>query len=405
MIKGIWMWPNNVYRCGAEKIISALKHARFTDIYFLTKGLSGKTSFIGKHAPAAFDRDLLNEVIDCAHRYGIRVHAWFTSASDEYYKSIHPESGRAHFSRGKDRELISFKNDAYRDYLKRIVDEVVSDYAVDGIHLDYIRYNHMLYGWDDEDISAYLSFGADKKELFGFIEKTFYSEDRDESIFEEYRRGNETLKAFCKSRKADVNGFSEYILNGVKKIKPNLVLSAAVMPEGAYRDHAFADLHYGQDYDDLSRLFDYFLVMSYSKAYGKTSEWISDIGKNLTDKNISFVTGIQTYDHADGASIQSDIGSALGASNNGIVLFREGECAIVYNDCGMQLFNDTDYKITKAEYRYGNKSEISNLVIMPGQTAPLNLSLIPDQILLYSEDKDVCIYYDKRHFEKGNKSC
>ena len=194
-------------------------------------------------------------------------------------------------------------------------------------------------------------------------------------------------------------------MNGVKKIKPNLVLSAAVMPEGAYRDHAFADLHYGQDYDDLSRLFDYFLVMSYSKAYGKTSEWISDIGKNLTDINISFVTGIQTYDHADGASIQSDIGSALGASNNGIVLFREGECAIVYNDCGMKLFNDTDYKITKAEYRYGNKREISDLLIMPDQTAPLNLSLIPDQILLYSQDKDICIYYDKRHFEKGNESC
>ncbi len=389
------MWPNNVYESGAEKIISVLSFAGFTDIYFLTKGLSGKTSFIGKTAPAAFERDVLKEVIDVSHRFGIRVHAWFTSASDEYYKSIHPESGRAHFTRGKDRELISFKDKAYRKYLKSVVDEVIDNYSIDGIHLDYIRYNHMLYGWDEEDIKTYESFGADREELFGFINKTFFSENKDESVFEAYKNGNGTLAAFAESRKTDVLRFAEFILNGIREKRPGLILSAAVMPEGAYMDHAFSDLHYGQKYDALSPMFDYLAVMSYSKAYDKKSGWITEIGRNLMEKKIPFITGIQTYDHQDGASIHEDILSARVSSPSGIVLFREGECAIVYKDSGIQLFNDTPYPITEIELIYENKTESLHISVTPGEIKKLDFPIAPDYIRLFSEDKFVSVYYEK----------
>lgn len=403
MIQGIWMWPNNVYEYGAEKIIAPLGKAGFTDIYFLTKGLSGKTSFIGKTAPAAFDRDVLKEVINCAHQYGIHVHAWFTSASDEHFKSIHPESGRAHFSRGKDRGLISFKNEAYREYLLDVLTEVTQNYSVDGIHLDYIRYNHMLYGWDEQDILAYEAFGADKNELFSFIENTFYSDVKDDSIFEAYKRGNKTLSAFVNSRRNDVNQFAKYLLDGIRERRPELIYSAAVMPEGAYRDHSFADLHYGQILNDLSPHFDYLIPMAYSKAYDKTSEWVYEIRQNLTENSIPFAVGIQAYDHQDGASIQKDILSAKGADKD-TVLFREGECALVYFDGGWKLFNDTDYTITKIELRSEKDTSSTVVSISPGETARLDFPALPDQILLYSEDKDICVYFDKRLIEKGISS-
>ncbi|MBR3927991.1 MAG: family 10 glycosylhydrolase [Clostridia bacterium] len=399
MIQGIWMWPSNVYKYGAEKIISRLKRAGFTDIYFLTKGLSGKTSFLGNIAPSAFDRDVLKETLDKAHQYGIRVHAWFTSASDEYYKSIHPESGREHFKRGKDRELISFKDDAYLSYLKSIVDEVIESYPIDGIHLDYIRYNHMLYGWDEKDLQSYVDYGANKEELFQFIEKTFFSDDKDFSICEAYKNGNQTLKAFFESRKADVQRFARHILKGVRDIRPSLILSAAVMPEGAYKDASFADLHYGQVYDELSPLFDYLAVMSYSKAYDKESPWLLEIGQNLTEKHIPFVLGIQTYDHVGASAIQSDILSAKRASSRGIVLFREGECAIIYHKDGLFLFNDTDDTITRIELIENGKKEIIDASIAPGEIYPLKPCCLPDCILLYSTDKPVCVFYDKYKME------
>lgn len=400
MIQGIWMWPNNIHKYGAKKIFSVLKSARFTDVYLLTKGLSGKTSFIGKTAPAAFDRDILKEVIDIAHLYGIRVHAWFTSACDEHYKALHPESGRAHFTRGKDRELISFKNKAYLGYLKTVINEVVDNYPVDGIHLDYIRYNHMLYGWDEEDITSYEFFGADKEELFSFINSTFYSEKRNETIFDAYKNGSKTLSAFCKSRKTDVISFAENLLDGLRSKRPDLIFSAAVMPEGAYKDHSFADLHYGQIYDELSPMFDYLAVMSYTKAYSKESDWISEIGQNLLEKKIPFITGIQTYDHQDGLSIQKDLLSAYASSPNGIVLFREGECAVLYNDAGAKLFNATPYPITEIELISKAGAEKIHTSVLPGETALLDLSSLPDQICLNSYDKSVCIFYDKRHFER-----
>ena len=400
MIRGIWMWPNNIHAFSAEKIVSALSRARFTDIYFLTKGLSGKTSHHGAFAPHAFDRDVLSELLACAHAHGIRVHAWFTSASDEHYKSLHPESGRKHFKRGKDRGLISFKDEEYAGYLKRIINEVVQKYPVDGIHLDYIRYNHMLYGWDDNDICAYQAHGAEKTELFAFIEKTFYSNDSDKDvcIFEAYKNGNKSLKAFFEARKKDVNAFASSMILGLRALKPDLILSAAVMPEGAYTDHAFSDLHYGQVYSDLSPLFDYLVPMAYSKAYEKDHGWISEIGKNLIQQNRPFVMGIQAYDHAAGNITQSDLIASRAVSPLGHAVFREGECAIVYEDSGCYVFNDTPYPITRVKLIYNDLSEVEPLSIAPGETKQIHLSKMPEHILTYSDHLDVCTYYDKNNF-------
>lgn len=394
MIQGIWMWPNNIYEQGAEKIVSSLKCAGFTDIYFLTKGLSGKTSHHGKHAPHAFSRDLLKEVIASAHVRGIRVHAWFTSASDEYYKSVFPESGRAHIKRGKDRELISFKSVEYRDYLKRIIDEVVENYPVDGIHLDYIRYNHMLYGWDEEDISSYVALGADRQTLYSWIDRTFFCDQKCETAFDAYRNGDATLKAFSEARKNDVNRFARHMLDGLRGKRASLILSAAVMPEGAYEDHAFSDLHYGQVYEELSPLFDYLIPMAYTKAYDKTSEWISDIGKNLTRQSIPFAMGIQAYDHVTGESVKNDFERAKHFPD-GVVLFREGACAIVCNDHGLKIFNDTDDTVSLVELFEGARNQTLYCEIMPGEIMPVSLSFVPDKILLYSGTEPVPVFYNK----------
>ena len=400
MIRGIWMWPNNVHAFGAEKIVSVLSRARFTDIYFLTKGLSGKTTCHGAIAPHAFERDVLKELLSSAHAHGIRVHAWFTSASDEHYKFLHPESGRKHFKRGKDQGLISFKDEGYQLYLKSIIDEVVKTYPVDGVHLDYIRYNHMLYGWDDNDIDSYQAHGADINELLAFTEKTFYSDDPDKVsfIFDAYRNGNKTLKAFFEARKKDVNAFASGMLSGLRTFKSDLILSAAVMPEGAYKDRAFSDLHYGQVYSDLSPLFDYLVPMAYSKAYEKDDQWILQIGKNLIHQNIPFVMGIQAYDHAPGSITQSDLIASRAISPLGHAVFREGECAIVYKDDSCFIFNNSPYPITGIKLIYCDSSETTSLSIAPCETKRIHLSKIPEHILAYSDHLDICTYYDKNDF-------
>ncbi len=403
MIRGVWMWPENVFLSGAEKIISILKKAGFTDIYFLTKGLSGKTAFPSSFAPHAYGRDLLKEVIFYAHRQSMKVHAWFTSASDEHYKSLFPESGRAHFSRGKDKGLISFKDEGYLSYLKSIVSEVVSNYPVDGIHLDYIRYNHMLYGWDDKDISSYEAFGADKDELFSLIQKSFFSDNSDESenIFTLYKNGNPSLKAFFESRKTDVLKFAKEIVSSALSVRSSIFLSSAVMPEGAYSDHSFADLHYGQVHDDLSPLFDYLVPMAYSKAYGKNDRWVNMIGENLKSQNIPFVMGLQAYDNCEGRITQNDIKALSGISSKGYALFREGEFAFIYEDSGMRIYNDTPYTITKIALASDKGNEEISVCIHPHESIEIHSSYIPDCICAFSQNTDVCVFYDKSLFALG----
>ena len=62
---GVWMWPQSVRVHGAEKTVSWCARCGVTDIYFLTKGLSGEVSYQSELAPHP-DRDLLQELLDAA---------------------------------------------------------------------------------------------------------------------------------------------------------------------------------------------------------------------------------------------------------------------------------------------------------------------------------------------------
>ena len=163
---GIWMWSDSLAAIGAEKAVSLCCQAGITDVFFLAKGLSGRAAFDGSEAPTCADgRDLLGELLEPAHRRGVRVHAWLASGWDDHYRAGHPESGRAHYVRGRDKGLISLADEGYQDYLRRLIQSLCARYEIDGLHLDYIRYNHLLYGWDDRDRARYAAAGADPVRL------------------------------------------------------------------------------------------------------------------------------------------------------------------------------------------------------------------------------------------------
>jgi len=112
--------------------------------------------------PDSFDP--LGEIISQAHEKGIEVHAWFnmylTWSKDtsplhpEHPLNLHPEwfmvsvTGRSM----ADSPIDSVRNEEsegrflspcleeVREYLSRVVTEVMVTYDVDGVHLDYVRY-------------------------------------------------------------------------------------------------------------------------------------------------------------------------------------------------------------------------------------------------------------------------
>ncbi|MBQ2957374.1 MAG: family 10 glycosylhydrolase [Clostridia bacterium] len=391
-ILGMWMWPGNIAAYGADKIVSYCAAAGVTDLYFLNKGLAGTTASFGSFAPRGYDRDLLRELTDAAHRRNIRVHAWFTSASDGHYKKLHPESGRCHYKRGKDRELISLADEDYMAYMERVVAETARLYDIDGLHLDYIRYNHLLYGWDEADMKRYEQAGADVGKLRSLTERTFYGGE-ETCIFDAYRAGDETVRAFADCRRQDVVRFAERMISAAKSAKSGLILSAALMPEGAYDDTAFSDLHYGQNYEDAAGLYEYALPMAYSVAYKEKEAWVRRVAEGTMKRGMKTVVGLHAYGGGTGITLRNDVAAVCETQAEGVCLFREGACALACPDGKeLRLFNPTDKTISRVIAGSGGEWTEVKTEIQPGEEARVRLVREADAVRVFSGEEEICVY-------------
>lgn len=168
--------------------------------------------------------DVLAIMIDEAHRHRMEVHPWVWAFRAGYSKdkgailSAHPDWAE----RGINGEELS-PNGGYwisptvlaaRDFLANLYAELVSCYNLDGIHLDYIRYE------------------VDNKVPYGYSSNS-------KALFErQYGVNPEKIERFSihkyewnKFRERQVNTFVQRIALQTRCIKPNAMVSAAVGPE------------------------------------------------------------------------------------------------------------------------------------------------------------------------------
>lgn len=390
-IFGVWMWPKSVREYGAEAVVSRCRRMGVTDIYFLTKGLSGTVSCRSSIAPMDCERDLLGELIESAHACGIRVHAWFTSASDAAYKEQHPESGRYHYIKGRNQGLISLADMGYIGYMADITGELCRNYPIDGLHLDYIRYNHLIYGWSEEDQARYAAEGADLSCLRAMMDRAFRDEEGPELFFEAYRQGDRSVHALARVRRRDVVRFATVLTSVARRMKPEIILSAALMPEGAYDDIAFADVHYGQNYEDAARLYDYVLPMAYSKAYDKDGAWVRMVAEGTAKRGLHTVMGLHAYEGGTGDTLREDMAALEGAPVEGVCLFREGAFVMAFAEGGtLQVFNPLDAPVTAL--CDGDSPIALDSPILPWEERTLQIAAAPERLRAFTEAGEVCIH-------------
>ena len=352
-IVGDWVWGEDVASLGAEKIVDRSARMGVTDLYMLAKGTGGKLSYLKTQytdARARTDRDVLQELITAAHAKGIRVHTWLVTVEDEYYKSNHPEAGVYHYVRGRDNNRINPYDAGYRTYMTNIVTEIASGYDVDGIHLDYIRYNHLANGWGEEDFTRIAAMGADVEQVKYMINKTFYAdklpagESVDENyIFDAYRNGDPTALLIGQYRRDNIADFAELLRDAAKAANPDILFTGALMPEGGVtygsQDIAFGDLHYGQNYLDAKEIYDYVCPMAYSASYDAEPQWMADIATYCADNGIDVVMGLQSFSPLTTTRLMADI-EAVRA-----LLPKEGVLGIAH-------FRHTQFSYAKTGYNY-----------------------------------------------------
>ncbi|MDI6617858.1 MAG: family 10 glycosylhydrolase [Clostridiales bacterium] len=342
-VKGAWLWGSTVYNNGPDgaKIITGqMKRYGFTDIFLLVDGESGSVGYNSEIALSVAhpDRDILKNIVEEAHKKNLRVHAWFVINSDMQWAHNHPDDamryidGRADES-GKRVSLLSI---SYREYVKKLICEVIRNYDVDGIHVDYIRYMDAEICFNERnEVSRAKALGINMKRVKEFMDKTFYIEKDMKSIFEAYDNGDKDIRDWINLRKDAVNSFAREIRDIVKGMDPEIKYSASLVPWGAYdsnflaaqeNSNTFADVEYGQNYKDASSIYDFIIPMTYWNDFKKSPQWVSKLYENARSifGKDRVLAGIQAYSTDKTGDLCDTIYSIDEIGADGVVLFRYG---------------------------------------------------------------------------------
>jgi len=234
--------------------------------------------------------DPLKFAIKEAKENGLKLHAWvntFTLWKGEeppeesevphaFYS--HPEWIVAD-SNGTPMELnnhyiyVNPGNPEVRKHIVKIVQDIVKNYDVDGIHFDYIRY---------PERASRLGYSHDTISVHMFNGKTG---NPDSLSWEEWQRYN-------------VHLFVKTIKDSISKLKPTIALSAAVL--GKYRKPGWSG--YDEVYQDAipwvkNGWLDFIVPMAYTKRDDETASFTSlmQTWNVLTRKPNSIIAGIAVY--------------------------------------------------------------------------------------------------------------
>jgi len=155
-LRGIWSHATAMDTPGkATALADSLANARLNAIYPLFFYWGGTAYWDSRVAPRADvvqqGFDPLASFISLAHARGIEVHPRFvvgnygTSELGRLFPE-HP-AWRLANDRGETGDWYDLANPEVRDFMLRLVEEVATKYPVDGIHLDFIRYPGLEWGY------------------------------------------------------------------------------------------------------------------------------------------------------------------------------------------------------------------------------------------------------------------
>ncbi len=316
------------------EMVETAKQAGFNALFVQVRGRGDayyRSGIIprGEDVPdGAFDP--LSTVVRLARKAGIEVHAWINvflawHPTDRMPKSFrhvlhqHPEwfmtsadgvqMGRKDLrgvdlvSRGVEGRYLSPGLPEVRDHLLEVVEELVTRYDVDGVHLDYVRYPNVHYDFNTATRSRF-------EGRYGFDPRDILTSDR---VDRPQRR-----RLWRRWRTDQVSLTVEEIHKMLQRLNPSVVLSAAVKP-----DLPRAYQHYGQDWIRWinRQTVDFVVPMFY---FGSTPSIVSQIeeARNFVTKGHLYA-GIGDWNQTPAETL-AQIEHARRLGLKGVALFSYG---------------------------------------------------------------------------------
>ncbi|MEL7086390.1 MAG: family 10 glycosylhydrolase [Cyanobacteria bacterium J06597_1] len=247
-VRAIWLDRGTIVDArspaGLAEVFDRLAEAGINTVFFETIN-AGYPVYPSQIAPAQNPLtrgwDPLAAAVELAHERDMELHAWmWTFAVGNSRHNVLPEIGlpqgyigpvlTAHpdwssydargqqFPSGQPETWLDPANDQARNYLISLMREMVSDYGVDGIHLDYIRYpfqspgSRLAYGYGRAARQKFQQLtGVDPQQL---------DPNRDRSLW----------AMWTEFKSEQVSTFVADAADAMQELDPQVVMSAAVYP-------------------------------------------------------------------------------------------------------------------------------------------------------------------------------
>lgn len=237
--------------------------------------------------------DPLATAIDLAHERGMTLHAWvwvFAAGNQRHNRIVNlPEdylgpvlSGQPDWAgfdnrgnpipAGQDKPFLDPAHPEVRSYLTRLMTEIVTEYDVDGLQLDYIRYPF-------QDPSANRTYGYGQVARWRFRDATGVDpvnlSPRPDSGLTRHQQAQQRLlwDRWTDFRVQQINSFVENLSETLRRQRPDLILSAAVFakPEHERRQKI------QQDWGTWARngYIDWVVLMSYAEDTSRFEQLVT----------------------------------------------------------------------------------------------------------------------------------
>ena len=250
----IWLRGGDARNYGCSTIANKCAANGITDIYLLVKGSDGSYRF-----------DTLNDMINAAHPLGIKVHAWLIMLQDS------TASGYSMSGPG----WVNAKDTNYKNYIMNNIITPLTNYNIDGIQLDCLRYPGNAY---------------------------------------QYTGAQEAITGYCSSIRTIMNN------NG----KSSIPVSVVIMPEGSSTAY-----YYGQNAASISPYLGFITPMTYTHNYGTQPSWVgAQVAYFVSEcaPGCKVRAAIQTLDdegdYMSTKEINACIQSAMDSGSAGVGCFR-----------------------------------------------------------------------------------
>ena len=308
-------------RAALEKARSMNINALYIETWYYGYTI-GRSSVPGVlHNPANGEYDALEGFCRIAKEYGIEIHAWVQNFCIGLTQNLPKEPDCLANTLPKEKRLVDRAGNDYfplptggfvfldpydgenRSLVLAVYEELLANYDIAGIHLDYIRFPELNgdndYGYNDDIVDAFKAqsgYTGDLRKL-----------DKDSA----------TYKKFCEFRREIITSFVGEVYDLVMRVKPEAWISVAAYPDTENaKNTIFQDVRTWVDNGWIDEVF--------SMTYSSDNSYVRSNAKrfvNLTGDKCFYSTGLDGYSGTAPEVFAYQFGAAREAGADGESLF------------------------------------------------------------------------------------